>query len=191
MPTRRRSWPCCHQRGDRACEIVRRDIVKQIYKWGFGRRICGAWRAGQERWSCQQERFEVRQDASRRTGWGRCLCAFRGRIAERRRNIFSACARYFRPLDLSKGRLLPNEPHQDGVKRKVKEEIGLDVEVEEQLGENEYIANDSTKGGTGKKKDTRHTFSHALLLTILCRRKGRARRRAVVSISVGRRFQFL
>ena len=53
---------------------------------------------------------------------------------------------------LSKGRLLPNEPHQDGVKRKVKEEIGLDVEVEEQLGENEYIANDSTKGGTGKKK---------------------------------------
>ena len=53
---------------------------------------------------------------------------------------------------LSKGKLLPNETHEDGLRRKVKDEIGLDVEVEDQLGENEYIANDSTNGGRGKKR---------------------------------------
>ena len=53
---------------------------------------------------------------------------------------------------LSKGKLLPGESHEAGLKRKVKDEIGLDVEVEDQLGENEYIANDSTNGGKGKKR---------------------------------------
>lgn len=53
---------------------------------------------------------------------------------------------------LSKGKLQPNEGHEEGVRRKVKEEIGLAVEVEDLLGENEYIANDSSNGGSGKKK---------------------------------------
>ncbi len=53
---------------------------------------------------------------------------------------------------LSKGKLLPNESNEDGVKRKVKDEIGLDVAVEDQLGENEYIANDTASGGKGKKR---------------------------------------
>ncbi len=53
---------------------------------------------------------------------------------------------------LSKGKLKQNEGHEEGVLRKVKEEIGLDVEVEEKLGENEYIANDSSNGAHGKKK---------------------------------------
>ena len=53
---------------------------------------------------------------------------------------------------LSKGKLKEGESHADGVTRKVKEETGLDVEVEEALGENEYIANDSTNGGKGKKR---------------------------------------
>ncbi len=53
---------------------------------------------------------------------------------------------------LSKGKLQPNESHEDGVKRKVQEEIGLAVKVEDRLGENEYIANDSSNGGNGKKK---------------------------------------
>jgi N utilization substance protein B len=44
---------------------------------------------------------------------------------------------------LSKGKLQPGEAHHDGVKRKAKEETGLAVAVEDQLGENEYIANDS------------------------------------------------
>lgn len=53
---------------------------------------------------------------------------------------------------LSKGRMKESESHHDAVKRKVKEETGLDVGVEDELGENEYIANDSTAGGVGKKK---------------------------------------
>lgn len=53
---------------------------------------------------------------------------------------------------LSKGRLKEGESHHEAVRRKVKEETGLDVDVEEPLGENEYIANDSTQGGSGKKK---------------------------------------
>jgi N utilization substance protein B len=52
---------------------------------------------------------------------------------------------------LSKGKLQQGEQHHDGVRRKVTEEIGLDVEVEDQLGENEYIANDANAAG-GKKK---------------------------------------
>jgi len=47
--------------------------------------------------------------------------------------------------------LQPGEQHADAVIRKVKEEIGIDVEVEEQLGENEYIANDQKAAG-GKKR---------------------------------------
>ena len=51
---------------------------------------------------------------------------------------------------LSKGKLLPEETQVDGVKRKVKEEIGLLVEVEDKLGENEYIAYHPEKGKTKK-----------------------------------------
>jgi transcription antitermination protein NusB len=53
---------------------------------------------------------------------------------------------------LSKGKLLPGESHENGLKRKVMDEIGLEVQVEDQLGENEYIANDSTGGGNRKKR---------------------------------------
>lgn len=47
---------------------------------------------------------------------------------------------------LSKGKLLPDEKPEDGVLRKVKEEIGLPGTVEDRLGENEYIANDPEHG---------------------------------------------
>lgn len=53
---------------------------------------------------------------------------------------------------LCKGKLQPNESKEAGVKRKVREEIGLDADVEDQLGENEYIANDSNNPGKFKKK---------------------------------------
>ncbi len=59
---------------------------------------------------------------------------------------------------LSKGKLQPGEEKNAGVMRKAKEEIGLEVKVEDELGENEYIANDSNAkhgngpGKTGKKK---------------------------------------
>jgi N utilization substance protein B len=48
---------------------------------------------------------------------------------------------------LSKGKLKPDEPAEDGVRRKVKEEMGIDLSViDEKLGENEYIANDPERG---------------------------------------------
>ena len=60
---------------------------------------------------------------------------------------------------LSKGKLKEGETHDDGVKRKAKEEVGLEVEVEDKLGENEYIANDSN--ATGGKKKRHATYFHA------------------------------
>ncbi len=47
---------------------------------------------------------------------------------------------------LSKGKLLENEKPQDGVVRKVADEIGLTVTPEEAIGENEYIASDPEVG---------------------------------------------
>ncbi len=47
---------------------------------------------------------------------------------------------------LSKGKLTPEETPEDGVVRKIKEEIGLDVKPVERLGENEYIASDPEVG---------------------------------------------
>lgn len=47
---------------------------------------------------------------------------------------------------LSKGKLTPEETPEDGVVRKIKEEIGLTVKPIERLGENEYVASDPTEG---------------------------------------------
>jgi hypothetical protein len=57
--------------------------------------------------------------------------------------------------------------------RKVKEEIGLTVSVEDELGENEYIANDSSGHGNGKKK--RHAtyfLARADFSDIMLKREG-------------------
>ena len=55
---------------------------------------------------------------------------------------------------LSKGRLQDSESEKDGVMRKAVEEMGLTVSVEEKLGENEYIANDSESGGKKRRHAT-------------------------------------
>lgn len=47
---------------------------------------------------------------------------------------------------LSKGKLTPEETPEDGVVRKIKEEIGLDISPVERLGENEYVASDPEAG---------------------------------------------
>ncbi len=47
---------------------------------------------------------------------------------------------------LSKGKLVPEETPEDGVIRKIKEEIGLTIEPQERLGENEYVASDPEAG---------------------------------------------
>lgn len=41
---------------------------------------------------------------------------------------------------LSKGRLEEGEEVEEGAKREIKEEIGLDIEIEAKLGNNEYVA---------------------------------------------------
>jgi len=74
---------------------------------------------------------------------------------------------------LSKGKLQQGEDKHAGVMRKVREEIGLGVTVEDELGENEYIANDSSNKGHGKKK--RHAtyfLARAEFADIILKREG-------------------
>jgi len=52
---------------------------------------------------------------------------------------------------LSKGKLEEDESEEEGTIRKIKEEIGLDVEIRQRLGENEYIASDPEKGKIRKQ----------------------------------------
>ena len=73
---------------------------------------------------------------------------------------------------LSKGKLQTDEDHGDGVKRKVKEEIGLEVEVEDQLGENEYIANDSKASGGKKKRHARYFLARSPFTDLVLKKEG-------------------
>jgi N utilization substance protein B len=52
---------------------------------------------------------------------------------------------------LSKGGLEPNENEKDGTRREIKEEIGLEVEVLDEIGRNEYVANHPEKGKVRKQ----------------------------------------
>jgi len=52
---------------------------------------------------------------------------------------------------LSKGGVPAEEDLKEGVVRKIKEEIGLTVKVEDELGMNEYIASNPEKGKTRKQ----------------------------------------
>ena len=47
---------------------------------------------------------------------------------------------------LSKGHIKEDEDEEDGIKRVIKDEIGLEVEIGEKLGENEYVASQPEKG---------------------------------------------
>jgi transcription antitermination protein NusB len=52
---------------------------------------------------------------------------------------------------LSKGKLAEGEDISSGTVRKIKEEIGLDIEIKEKLGENEYVATHPERGRSLKK----------------------------------------
>ncbi|MEI6580945.1 MAG: transcription antitermination factor NusB [bacterium] len=52
---------------------------------------------------------------------------------------------------LSKGKLEKGENVEEGTKREIKEEIGLDIVIKEKLGENEYVASHPEKGKILKK----------------------------------------
>jgi len=47
---------------------------------------------------------------------------------------------------LSKGKLEGDEDAETGAKREIKEEIGLEIEIQDKIGENEYVASDPEKG---------------------------------------------
>lgn len=56
---------------------------------------------------------------------------------------------------LSKGKIEQGEDAGQGAVREIKEEMGLDITIEQELGVNEYIANDNTiKGGKKRKRVT-------------------------------------
>jgi N utilization substance protein B len=73
---------------------------------------------------------------------------------------------------LSKGKLHPEEKHEDGVKRKVKEEMGLDCKLEEKLGENEYVANDAKASGGKKKRHATYFLARAKFSDLTLKREG-------------------
>jgi ADP-ribose pyrophosphatase YjhB (NUDIX family) len=52
---------------------------------------------------------------------------------------------------LSKGKIADGVPVREGTLAKVKEEIGLDLEIKADLGSNEYIANDPERGKIRKQ----------------------------------------
>jgi 8-oxo-dGTP pyrophosphatase MutT (NUDIX family) len=52
---------------------------------------------------------------------------------------------------LSKGKLEGDEDVKDGTRREIKEEIGLDILIQDELFLNEYIANDPEKGKIRKQ----------------------------------------
>ena len=52
---------------------------------------------------------------------------------------------------ISKGSIEEGESEEKATKREIKEEIGLDIRVEEKLGENEYVATHPQKGRSLKK----------------------------------------
>jgi N utilization substance protein B len=52
---------------------------------------------------------------------------------------------------LSKGRVKEEEEIEQAAKRKVKEEMGIDISIKDKLGENEYVASHPEKGKSLKK----------------------------------------
>lgn len=56
---------------------------------------------------------------------------------------------------ISKGKIREGETLDSGTKRAIKEELGLDIEIRQELGVNEYTANDpEVKGGKKRKRVT-------------------------------------
>ncbi|MDP3901988.1 MAG: transcription antitermination factor NusB [bacterium] len=51
---------------------------------------------------------------------------------------------------LSKGKTEENETPEDGATRKIKEEIGLDIKIQKELGSNDYLASDPERGKVKK-----------------------------------------
>lgn len=73
---------------------------------------------------------------------------------------------------LCKGKLQDGESHEAAVQRKVREEVGLACTPEDQLGENEYIANDSKSTGGKKKRHATYFLAKADFKDLALKREG-------------------
>ena len=77
--------------------------------------------------------------------------------AKKRNDVYFALVHdVFGYWTLSKGKIgdspeIANESAEEGTKREIKEEIGLDIIIKEKLGENQYVASHPEKGKTLKK----------------------------------------
>lgn len=60
--------------------------------------------------------------------------------------IFAFVHDVFGYWTLSKGHLEGEESAEEGAKREIKEELDLDIKIEDDLGQNEYVASDPEKG---------------------------------------------
>ncbi|PIR57942.1 MAG: transcription antitermination factor NusB [Parcubacteria group bacterium CG10_big_fil_rev_8_21_14_0_10_38_31] len=77
-----------------------------------------------------------------------------GAVVYRRENnniIFAFVHDVFGFWTLSKGRVEKDEDLKGGAKREIKEEMGLDIDIEDELGENSYIASDPERGKVKKR----------------------------------------
>jgi N utilization substance protein B len=71
---------------------------------------------------------------------------------------------------LSKGSIEPTEELAAGAVRKIKEEIGLDIVVEAELGNNEYVASNPEKGKV--RKQVGYVLARAPYVDLVLEKKG-------------------
>ncbi|MEK7505794.1 MAG: transcription antitermination factor NusB [Patescibacteria group bacterium] len=71
---------------------------------------------------------------------------------------------------LSKGRVEEGEDVEGGTIREIKEELGLDIKLEERLGDNEYIASDPEIGK--KRKQVTYFLGQAKFVDVKLEKKG-------------------
>lgn len=71
---------------------------------------------------------------------------------------------------LAKGRIEEGENEEKGTIREIKEELGLDIEIRERLGENEYIASDPEVGK--KRKHVTYFLAESPFVDLELEKKG-------------------
>lgn len=73
---------------------------------------------------------------------------------------------------LVKGKMQQGEDKHTAVQRKARDEIGLEVTVEEELGENEYVAHDSADSSGKKRRHATYFLARAPFTDIHLKKEG-------------------
>lgn len=91
--------------------------------------------------------------------------------ARERKEVYLALVHdIFGHWTLSKGKLLQDEDERKGVVRKIKEEIGAEIEIKDELGRNEYIASDPEHGKI--RKQVSYFLGEAKFLSLTLEKTG-------------------